>query len=203
MTENSFRIISSEFVVSSASGKDTGLENFPHIVFTGRSNVGKSSVINSILGRKNLARIGNTPGKTRLINFFLINSSFYFTDLPGYGYAAVSLAEKEKWAKMIKEYLYGEKNIKMAVSILDIRHDPGEHDLSLTELFESLNIPHIILLNKKDKISNNVLTKRMKAFNNILQARSSASAVIAYSAKDHFNREKVLEYIKTASEGST
>lgn len=198
--ENIFKITSSEFVVSSASGKDTGLENFPHIVFTGKSNVGKSSVINSILGRKNLARIGNTPGKTRLINFFLVNSSFYFTDLPGYGYAAVSLPEKEKWAKMIKEYLFSEKNIKLAVSILDVRHDPGEHDLLLTELFESLNIPHIILLNKKDKISNNVFFNRMKAFRDILQARSSASAVIPYSAKYHFNRDKVLEHIKTASE---
>ena len=171
------------------------------IVFTGKSNVGKSSLINSILNRKNLAKTGKLPGKTRLINFFLINSSFYFVDLPGYGYAEVSKVEKLKWEKMIKEYFVTCKRIRMAFSILDIRHDPTGKDMTLIDMFESLKIPQIIILSKKDKLSNNELFVRMNAFKNVFKKYSSVIDVIPYSSVTHFNREKVLEHIeKTISE---
>lgn len=190
-----FRIISSEYITSSASGKDIVIDELKQIVFTGKSNVGKSSLINSLLNRKNLAKTGNTPGKTRLINFFLINSSFYFVDLPGYGYAAVSKTERVKWKKMIVEFFKKSKCVKLAFSILDIRHDPSENDLSLIRMFEDYNIPQIIILNKKDKLSNNELFVRMKTFNKLFDGFNTIIDMVPYSSINHFNREKILEYL--------
>jgi len=189
------RIISSEYITSSASGKDIVIDELKQIVFTGKSNVGKSSLINSLLNRKNLAKTGNTPGKTRLINFFLINSSFYFVDLPGYGYAAVSKTERAKWKKMIVEFFKKSKCVKLAFSILDIRHDPSENDLSLIRMFEDYNIPQIIILNKKDKLSNNELFVRMKTFNKLFDGFNTIIDMVPYSSINHFNREKILEYL--------
>jgi GTP-binding protein len=195
MKEDAFRILSSEFITSSASGTDIVDDEMKQVVFTGKSNVGKSSLINSILSRKNLAKTGNTPGKTRLINFFLINSSFYFVDLPGYGYAAVSKTEKEKWKKMINQFFKNSKHVSLAFSILDIRHDPSENDMALIKMFENYKIPQIIILNKKDKLSNNELFVRAKAFRNLFDGFNTILDLLPYSSVNHFNREKVLEYI--------
>ncbi|HQO09180.1 MAG TPA: ribosome biogenesis GTP-binding protein YihA/YsxC [Clostridiales bacterium] len=196
MIKENFRILSSEYITSSAKGDDIADDGKIQIVFAGKSNVGKSSLINSILNRKNLAKTGKLPGKTRLINFFLINSLFYFVDLPGYGYAEVSKTEKLKWEKMIKTYFLKSKDIKLAFSILDIRHDPTANDLTLINMFESLNIPQIIILSKKDKLSNNELFVRMRSFKNLFVKYSSVVEVIPYSSVSHFNRDKVLEYIE-------
>lgn len=196
MIKDDFKILSSEYITSSASGKDIVTDELKQIVFTGKSNVGKSSLINSILNRKNLAKTGNTPGKTRLINFFLINSSFYFVDLPGYGYAAVSKTERAKWKKMISEFFKKSKCVKLAFSILDIRHDPSENDLSLIRMFEDLKIPQIIILNKKDKLSNNELFVRMKAFKKLFGEFNTIKDMMPYSSINHFNRDKVLEHLE-------
>lgn len=195
MKENEFKIISSEYITSSASGADIADDGMKQIVFTGKSNVGKSSLINSILNRKNLAKTGNTPGKTRLINFFLINSFFYFVDLPGYGYASVSKTERQKWKKMINEFFKNSKKVSLAFSILDIRHDPSENDLALIEMFENYKIPQIIILNKKDKLSNNELFVRKKAFSKLFDSYNTIIDLLPYSSIYHFNREKVLEHI--------
>jgi len=195
MKENEFKIISSEYITSSASGADIADDGMKQIVFTGKSNVGKSSLINSILNRKNLAKTGNTPGKTRLINFFLINSFFYFVDLPGYGYASVSKTERQKWKKMINEFFKNSKKVSLAFSILDIRHDPSENDLALIEMFENYKIPQIIILNKKDKLSNNELFVRKKAFSILFDSYNTIIDLLPYSSIYHFNREKVLEHI--------
>ncbi len=197
MTETDFRILSSEFVISSSSGRDIVQDDMAQIVFTGKSNVGKSSLINSLLGRKRLAKTGNTPGKTRLINLFLINSSFYFVDLPGYGYAAVSRSEKQKWGKMIRTYFSESKNIRLAFSIIDIRHDPGDHDMKLIEMLDGLKIPQVVLLNKKDKLSNNELFVRIKSFSFQFSCFKSIIEIIPYSAVTHFNRDIVLKHIES------
>jgi GTP-binding protein len=201
MTEKDFKIISSEFVVSSASGKDIVEDDMKQIVFTGKSNVGKSSLINSLLSRKKLAKTGNRPGKTRLINFFIINSSFYFVDLPGYGYAAVSRSEKQKWGKMIRTYFSESKSVRLAFSIIDIRHDPGEHDLKLIEMLDGLKIPQIILLNKRDKLSNNELFVRLRAFSESFSCFRTIIDILPYSAVTHHNREAVLKYIESITSG--
>ncbi len=202
MSETEFRILSSEFIVSSASGRDIVEDELPQIVFTGKSNVGKSSLINSLLNRKKLAKTGNRPGKTRLINFFLINSSFYFVDLPGYGYASVSRSEKQKWGQMMRTYFTESDNVKLAFSIIDIRHDPGEHDLKLIEMLDGLKIPQIILLNKKDKLSNNQLFVRKKAFAGVFSSFSTIIDILPYSATIHYNRDKVLEHIERITAGA-
>ncbi|MFO7810019.1 MAG: ribosome biogenesis GTP-binding protein YihA/YsxC [Candidatus Delongbacteria bacterium] len=198
MTET-YKIKTSEFITSSATGTNIDIPELAHIVFTGRSNVGKSSLINSILNRKKLAKTGNTPGKTRLINFFLVNSSFYFVDLPGYGYAAVSKTERQKWAKMIRAYLNASNSIKLAFSILDIRHKPTQNDITLIEMFDSINIPQIIILNKKDKISNNKLFVQSRMFKKILSDLKTIIDIVPYSAVTNFNREKVLGHIKQSA----
>jgi len=201
MINEEFRIISSEFIISSASGKNIVDDDFKQVVFTGKSNVGKSSLINSILSRKNLAKTGNTPGKTRLINFCLVNSSFYFVDLPGYGYAAVSKTEKAKWKKMISDFFKDSKNVKLAFSILDIRHTPTESDLVLINMFEKFNIPQIVVLNKKDKLSNNELFVQLKIFKNKFTDFSTIIDVIPYSSLNHFNKEKVISYLEKTVTG--
>lgn len=194
-----YKIKSSDFVISSASGKNIEIDQLPEIIFTGKSNVGKSSLINSILNRKRLAKTGNTPGKTKLINFFIVNSSFYFVDLPGYGYAAVSKTEREKWSKMIKAYLNASSSIKLAFSILDIRHKPTQNDITLIEMFHSMNIPQIIILNKKDKISNNKLFVQSRMFKEILSGLETVIEIIPYSAVTGFNRDRVLNHIQNFS----
>lgn len=194
-----YKIKTSEFVISSASGKNIEIDQLPEIIFTGKSNVGKSSLINSILNRKKLAKTGNTPGKTKLINFFLVNSSFYFVDLPGYGYAAVSKAEKEKWSKMINAYINASNSIKLAFSILDIRHKPTQNDITLIEMFNSMNIPQIIILNKKDKISNNTLFVQLRMFKEVLKDIGTVVEIVPYSAATGFNRDKVLNHIQNFS----
>lgn len=201
MITSSFKITSSEFIISSATGKQPVEDSMRQVVFAGKSNVGKSSLINSLLNRKSLAKTGGTPGKTRLINFFLVNSHFYFVDLPGYGYASVSNTEKEKWRKMVKEYFSGSQDIALAFTILDIRRDPDDNDLKLIEMLDGLNIPQVILLNKKDKLSGNGLFVRMKFFDEFFRKYPSISDIIPYSTVNHFNREKVLELIDAATSG--
>jgi GTP-binding protein len=195
VTENEFKIKTSEYITSSASGKDIEIEDFDQFVFTGKSNVGKSSLINSVLGRRNLAKTGNTPGKTRLVNFFLVNSSFYFVDLPGYGYASVSKSEKERWKKMIDIFLRNSKKVRMAFSIMDIRHTPTLNDLSLVEMFETMNLPQVIILNKRDKLSNNEIFVRLKDFKYVFSRYKTVIELVPYSSVTHFNREKLLDII--------
>ena len=196
-----YKIKSSEFITSSGTGTNIEIDQLPEIIFTGKSNVGKSSLINSILNRKKLAKTGNKPGKTRLINFFLVNASFYFVDLPGYGYAAVSKKEREKWSNMISAYLDASHSIRLAFSILDIRHKPAQRDITLIEMFDTMNIPQIIILNKKDKISNNKLFVQSRMFKNVLSGIKTIIEIVPYSTTKNFNREKLLDHIQNFSGG--
>ena len=127
-------------------------DDIPEIAMAGRSNVGKSSFINGILNRKNLARTSSKPGKTQLLNFFDIDGQLRFVDVPGYGYAKVSKKEREKWGKMIEEYLTTRENLKAVVSLVDIRHEPSEDDLMMYEFLKHYNIPTLVIATKADKI---------------------------------------------------
>ena len=153
----------------------------------GRSNVGKSSLINSLLGVKGLARTSSTPGRTQLINFFLINQAFYFVDLPGYGYARVPAEIKQEWGPMVEKYLATRKNLVLSIAITDSRHNPSKLDLMMKEWLEARQKPFLIVATKADKLSSNQLNKQMKQ----MEAQLGAGRVIPYSAVTRRGAERV------------
>lgn len=147
------KILSAEFVISAVGPKQFPLDSRPQIAIAGRSNVGKSSIINSLLHRKNLVKTSQTPGKTQLINFFNINESFYFVDLPGYGYARVPYAVTDAWAPMIEGYLKNAPQLSAVVVLLDSRREPDERDAHLINWLRQYDIPVIFALTKIDKLN--------------------------------------------------
>lgn len=183
------KITSANFSISAVSKDNYPKDKLPQIVFSGRSNVGKSSFINGLLNIKNIARVSQTPGKTRLINFFLINQAFYFVDIPGYGYAKVSHAEMIRFAAMIDEYLQT-KQANLAVLLLDIRRQPNEDDLLMYDFFVSFGYKVLIVLTKADKLSNNQIAKQKKLIKNSLELREE-DQMIEYSIKTKVNHDKI------------
>ena len=149
------KITSAEFIKSIADTSQMPSDSFPQVAFAGRSNVGKSSLMNSLLNRKKLVQVSSTPGKTRLINFFLINNKFYFVDLPGYGYAKVSKQMYKSWQKLLENYLLQSKKLTGVVVLIDLRHLITEADLLLIEWLEHNKMPVIIAGTKSDKLSKN------------------------------------------------
>lgn len=148
-------IKTSEFVTSAVKKHQYPEDNKPEVAFVGRSNVGKSSLINSITNRRKLAKVSNTPGRTRLVNFFEVNGYFYLVDLPGYGYAKVSKKEKESWGKIIEDYLYLRTPLKRVVLLVDSRHKPTADDCNMYDWIKHYGYECIIIATKSDKISNN------------------------------------------------
>ncbi len=146
------KILSAEFVISAAVPGQFPSDHKPQIAFAGRSNVGKSSIINALLHRKKLVKTSATPGKTQLINFFIINTHFYFVDLPGYGYARVPQAVTDAWGPMIEGYLKNCRDLRAVVVLLDIRRTPDERDIRLLEWLRQYDIPAIYVLTKADKL---------------------------------------------------
>lgn len=149
----------SEFVTSAVRKDQYPTDLRPEIAFVGRSNVGKSSLINSITNRRHLAKVSGVPGKTRLVNFFLINNSFYLVDLPGYGYAKVSKVEKESWGKIIETYLVGREPLKKVVLLVDCRHKPTADDQMMLDWIRHFGYKAIIVATKSDKLTKNELRK--------------------------------------------
>ena len=154
-----------EFVKSIKDIKNKPEISFPEIAFAGRSNVGKSSLMNAILNRKKLVKISSTPGKTQLINYFLINDKFYFVDLPGYGYASLPKSILKSWQKMIESYILKNSNLRLVSLLIDSRHDIMNSDLQMAEWLDHNTIPFIIVLTKTDKISKTKLQRQLKIFN--------------------------------------
>ena len=188
------KITSAEFVKSAFSRKDWVADVRPEIAFLGRSNVGKSSLINSLLLRKALARTSNTPGRTQSINYFLINNSFYFVDLPGYGYARVSKAMRSDWGKLAEEYLSGSQRLRLCVQLIDARHPPTDLDLQLNEWLLFHEKPHLIVATKADKLSANELRKSLAAAKNKL----SDSKIMGYSSQTGRGRDDLWSEIKAS-----
>lgn len=189
------KILSAEFVKSAYDKRHWTADALPQIAFLGRSNVGKSSLINSLLGRKGLARTSNTPGRTQSINFFLINDSFYFVDLPGYGYAKVPKTMRQDWGKMAEEYLSESETLVLCIQLVDIRHEPTELDRELHDWLTYRQKPNIVVATKSDKLSSNQLRKSLAEINNEL----GESTVIAYSSRTGKGRDAVIEAIGKAA----
>ena len=175
---------------------DTGL---PEVAFAGKSNVGKSSLINGLMNRKALARTSAQPGKTQTINFYKINDELDLVDLPGYGYARVTPAEKEKWGKMIENYLHTSRNLK-AVFLIDIRHDPSANDRQMYEWILHNGYEPIIIATKLDKLKRSQVQKNLKAIREGLQLRKGTT-VIPYSAETKQGRDEIWELIESLTGG--
>lgn len=156
------KVISSEIVMSAVAPKQYPDDGRPEIALAGRSNVGKSSTINTILNRKKLARVSQSPGKTRTINFYLINQEFYLVDLPGYGYAKVSKSEKATWGKMMETYLSSRPNLQEVVLLVDIRHEPTDDDKMMYDWIKHYGYGTIVVATKSDKISRGQYQKHFK-----------------------------------------
>ena len=156
------RIKQSEFIISAVKREQYPLDNRVEVAFVGRSNVGKSSLINSLTNRKKLAKVSQTPGKTRLVNFFLINNDFYLVDLPGYGYAKVSKTEKNSWGKTVETYLTAREQLKRVVLLVDSRHKPTEDDIIMHDWFKHVGYNVTIVATKSDKMTKNNLVKSEK-----------------------------------------
>ncbi|MBR6172273.1 MAG: YihA family ribosome biogenesis GTP-binding protein [Eubacterium sp.] len=170
----------------------------PEFAFAGKSNVGKSSLINGLMNRKNLARTSGQPGKTQTINFYRINQEFYFVDLPGYGFAKVSETEKAKWGKMIERYLTKSRQLRMVFLLIDIRHEPGANDRQMYEWIKANGFTPVIVATKLDKINRSQKDKQLKLIRTTLNCDS---LIIPWSAETKQGREELIslmeEYLNT------
>jgi GTP-binding protein len=165
-------VIQAEFVISAVSESDFPHEGIPEIVFAGRSNVGKSSLINRLVGNAKLARTSNTPGKTQSINFYRINGAFFFVDLPGYGYAKAGKFAVQQWKKLIELYFGNRSTIVLVIQLVDSRMPPTSLDLRLSEWLAKLKIPRMLVATKSDKLSNNQRAASMRVISNSPGAQS-------------------------------
>ena len=173
-------------------------DGLPQIVFSGKSNVGKSSVINRLLQRKNFARVGESPGKTTHINFFRIDGKVYFVDLPGYGYAKVTKTEKERWGKLMEAYFGHPEWISLGILIVDARHKPTENDVVMAKYFQDSGRPFLVVANKLDKLKKNELEPNLALIRQTL-ALGEEVKLIGFSAEKGTGREELLREILLAA----
>ena len=190
------KVVSAEFLKSAFKEDDWPRDSLPEIAFLGRSNVGKSSVINSLLSVRGLARTSSTPGRTQSLNFFLINNKFRFVDFPGFGYARVPREIKSTWGEMATSYLAKRRQLVLSIQLVDSRHEPTKQDLQLHEWLDESDKPRLIVATKSDKLSNNELRKNLEHIARVLDDDS----VMAYSAKSGRGREELWRAIKSAIE---
>lgn len=185
---------SAVFIKSATSPEHYPRDGRPEIAFMGRSNVGKSSLINSLLGVKGLAKTSSTPGRTQLINFFLINDAFYFVDLPGYGYARVPSDIKRTWGPMIEKYLASRPNLVLSIVITDSRHEPSKLDLLMKEWLMQRGLPFIIVATKADKLSSNTLRTNLSRASAMV---GKENPIISYSAVTRSGADRIWKVITT------
>lgn len=183
-----------EFIRSAASLADCPKDQLPQIAFAGRSNVGKSSVINRLLQRKNFARVGEAPGKTTHINYFLIDKAMYLVDLPGYGYAKVPKSEKERWAKLIEQYFADPDLITLGVLIVDARHKPTANDVIMANWFRQSGRPYVVVANKMDKLKKSEIDGNLLTIRQTLELEEDIP-LIRFSAEKGEGREVLLSHI--------
>lgn len=183
-----------EFIKSAAAPSGFIRDALPNIVFSGKSNVGKSSVINRLLNRKNFARVGQSPGKTIHVNYFLIDKKVYFVDLPGYGYAKVSKAERERWGKLMEQFFAIDGLIDLGVMIVDSRHKPTADDVTMAEWFKSTGCPLVVVANKADKLKKSEIEPNLE-FIRLTLGLDDSTPLILFSAEKGSGREALMSQI--------
>jgi GTP-binding protein len=189
------KISSARFIKSATRPDDFPRDQRPEIAFCGRSNVGKSSLLNSLTNFRGLARTSSSPGRTQTINFFVINESMYFVDLPGYGYAKVSKTVRESWGPMIEDYLRNREQLNLAVMIVDSRMAPTESDVMMKQWLDRCRIPTTVVLTKTDKISHNQLHQALRQGTQTLDTKE----IIAFSAVTGAGKDAILARISAAT----
>ena len=182
-----------DFLISAASPKSFPPRKYPEIAFAGKSNVGKSSVINRILQRKNFARVGEKPGKTIHVNYFTIDKACYFVDLPGYGYAKVSQKEKERWGKLMEDY-FAAKRIDLGILIVDSRHPPTNNDITMASWFLDSGCPFVFVANKLDKLKKSEIEPNLTTIRQDLNL-PEVCPIIPFSAEKGTGRDELLKEI--------
>ena len=187
-----------EFLISAANPKDFPENRLPEIAFAGKSNVGKSSVINRILQRKNFARVGEKPGKTIHVNYFIIDKTCYFVDLPGYGYAKVSQKEKDRWGKLMEDY-FAAQRIDLGILIVDSRHPPTNNDITMANWFLDSGCPFVVVANKLDKLKKSEIEPNLQRIREDLDLPEECP-VIPFSAEKGTGREELLNIILHTAE---
>lgn len=185
-----------EFLISSAKSNQFPDKKYPEIAFAGKSNVGKSSVINRILQRKNFARVGEKPGKTVHVNYFTIDNQCYFVDLPGYGYAKVSQAEKDRWGRLMEDY-FASGRIDLGVFIVDARHAPTKNDVIMSRWFIDSGCPFVVVANKLDKVKSSQVASNLETIRKDLELPDDCR-VIPFSAEKGTGREELVQIILSA-----
>ncbi|MBR4971884.1 MAG: YihA family ribosome biogenesis GTP-binding protein [Oscillospiraceae bacterium] len=185
-----------EFLISAAAPKDFPGSRLPEIAFAGKSNVGKSSVINRILNRKNFARVGDKPGKTIHVNYFTVDKTCYFVDLPGYGYAQVSQKEKERWGKLMEDY-FAAGRITLGVLIVDYRHAPTNNDIIMADWFIQSGCPFVVVANKMDKLKKSELEPNLRTIREDLEL-PEGTPIIPFSAEKGNGKDELVKYILNA-----
>ena len=184
-----------KFEISAVGPKQYPNNDLPEIVLAGKSNVGKSSFINTMLNRKSLARTSSEPGKTRQINFYNIDSKFYFVDLPGFGYSKMSHIQQEQVGKFIEEYLFTRKKIALIILLIDIRHKPSENDILMFNYIRSIGTPYIVLANKADKIAPTKVNSYVEDLKENLQANET-DIILPFSSEKKIYTESVLDKLE-------
>ena len=187
-----------EFLISAAATKDFPQKRLPEIAFAGKSNVGKSSVINRLLQRKNFARVGDKPGKTIHVNYFVIDRKAYLVDLPGYGFAKVSQKEKERWGKLMEDY-FAANRIDLGVMIVDYRHPPTKNDITMTQWFLDSGCPFVVVANKMDKLKKSELAPNLLTIREDLELPENCP-IIPFSAEKGNGRDELVKLILSAVE---
>ena len=186
-----------EFLISAASPKDFPKTRMPEIAFAGKSNVGKSSVINRLLQRKNMAKVGEKPGKTIHVNYFVIDKMCYFVDLPGYGFAKVSQAEKDRWSKLMEDY-FAAGRIDLGVLIVDARHAPTNNDITMARWFLDSGCPFVVVANKLDKLKKSEIQPNLQTIREDLELPENCP-VIPFSAEKGDGRDDLVKHILQAT----
>ena len=182
-----------EFLISAAAPKDFPKTRLPEIAFAGKSNVGKSSVINRLLQRKNFARVGEKPGKTIHVNYFTVDKCCYFVDLPGYGFAKVSQAEKERWGRLMEDY-FAAGRIDLGIMIVDARHAPTINDITMARWFIDSGCPFVVVANKLDKLKKSEIIPNLQTIREDLELPEGCP-VIPFSAEKGDGRDELMNYI--------
>lgn len=192
------KVNNSNFVISAVSDKQYPQDDLPEIALSGRSNVGKSSLINAVLNRRNLARTSQQPGKTQTLNFYLVNTDLYFVDVPGYGYAKVSKEQRQKFGEMIQDYLETRADLKGLVLLVDARHDPTVDDINMFNYALCLNIPILVVATKIDKLKKSAIGQLESKIGLSLDLTQSQVTFLPFSSETKINIDKFWKWIENS-----